>query len=291
MPNIRALLNIALVILLGVLGAVAFYEPGVDKPAGPEKLSALLAKDVDRIAISNTGSEPLLLIKKNNHWQLQASSLHNGDPLPANMWRVEKMSQLVEANVILKITVEEDKLAQFGLATPHLTATINDKTIAFGSQEPIKSRRYVKLDDSVYLIDNTLYMMFVATASALVDTALLPGNPVVTELRLPELTLTQHEGKWLSTPPVSVSYDIINTLIDEWRFAQALEIEPYHQQPALAPISLRLDNGVMISFALLQKEPEFVLARPELGLVYRFTKNTAERLLTLAKPDDATIKP
>ena len=57
--------------------------------------------------------------------------------------------------------------------------------------------------------------------------SILGENPQITELHLPNYHLQQNEGTWtlMSAAPenIDISPDALNTLVDNWEHAQALE--------------------------------------------------------------------
>jgi len=143
------------------------------------------------------------------------------------------------------------------------------------------------LGETVHLINETVYDRLIAAPGDWVGTALLPPDSRPLEIDLPGLKLAkQLDGRWVLTPPApDVSMDAVNTLIDEWTHAQALQVKPYETGAAQGKVLLHLQSSKNpIGFEIQARTPELILARPDAGVQYHLPAELAERLLKLPAP-------
>ena len=109
-----------------------------------------------------------------------------------------------------------------------------------------------------------------------------------------EFGLVQQAGKWQLTPPAAdVSQDDLNRWVDELRLATALAVQAASNRKPLAMIKVKLKDGSNVTLAVLQREPELVLARSDQQFEYQFAGDTAKRLLAppAAESNVTTDKP
>jgi hypothetical protein len=141
------------------------------------------------------------------------------------------------------------------------------------------------------------------------DPRTVTGNNNPGPTKTPARTLSRVEGHWtlreqadptgqaipgtpseaVSEPaaePISaLSGDDLSHWLDEWRYAQAIDITPLSQDklatkaPGMNRIGLHLQDREPIHFLIIATTPDLVLARPDTGLSYRFSPEQAHRLL------------
>ncbi|MEO5702434.1 MAG: DUF4340 domain-containing protein [Gammaproteobacteria bacterium] len=283
--NSRTLLNLALLILVGVGAMVVVYLPGLEKPAAQVALTTLNPTQVTRIQILRSGQPEIQLVKQGQGWIMTAPF-----KLPANAEHVGSLVALAQAPSLERFAVKPQDLDKFKLAEPRVRLRLNDTEIAFGDTEALAQRRYVLVGDTLHLVNEMVYDKLNATPTMWVSTMLLPPDSKLRELALPGMALIQQaDGHWNLTPHTTdVSMDAINTLIDEWTRAQALQVKPYESATAQGTVVMRLQASENpVSFEITARVPELVLARPESGVQYHLPAELAERLLKLPLPETA----
>lgn len=277
----RALLNVGLAAALLALVWVVWQEPGhAPKPAAV-KLTALAPAAIANIVISGNNG-PVTLAKKYGQWWLQ-------EPLkaPANPVRVENLLQVAEAESLSRFPAAGRDLAQFGLDKPTLRLRLNDTELSFGGVTPVGRQRYVLLGDTIHLINDNYLFGESADAAAYISRDLLPKDKDIAAIDLPVAKLTRGDkGEWTMTPAdKGVSQDAIRNVADAWREAQALRVAPYDRRPEQGAVAIRFTGGQSpLRYGIIAREPELILARPDLGMQYYLAADQAARLLTVAKP-------
>lgn len=283
MINSRTWLNIALLILVAAAALVMVYLPGLQKPAPPVTLSTLQPEQITRIHIQRDGQQDITLVKTQQGWRMTAPYT-----LPASEFHVQALLHFPQAASHTRIAAQGQDLSKFNLATPRVRLRLNDTDFTFGDNEPLSQRRYVLLGQTIHLIDDNDYYRLIAEPASWVSAAPLPDDAQIEELSLPAIRLTRRsDGRWSLTPSSDVSADAINTLLDEWRNAQALQVRAYTKdaaQGAHETVQVRLQNETL-QFAITARTPELILARPDAGVQYHFPEELAGRLLEVQRKE------
>lgn len=283
----RGLLNFALFIFVGGLGALVYFQPGLDKEQ-QATLTTLAAEKIQHIEISAQGAQTITLIKENNAWRITAPI-----QISANEFRIESILGLLGAQSHTQYKKTQVDLAKLKLDKPRYLIRFNDLSVALGDTEPLEGRRYVLIGDVVHLITDAYSHHLTEAISGFISLKLLPQNSRIVALTLPTLALTQTDGRWKLSPEQNVSADKTNVLVDAWRTASATRVEPWtetdvHQGKII--ISLK-DQPNAINYLILATSPELILARPDIGMAYHFDKAQAKALLLLPADNSAENPP
>lgn len=270
----RACLNLGLVVLLAGLALVIWLRPGQQSPEEAH-LTALDPVAITRITIRRAGHRAIVIERRNGQWWLSSPA-----KMPANDVRVNSLLNLALKTSDTKYKANELNLARYGLAEPQVVVTLNDQEVAFGNINPVSYRRYVLVEDTVYLISDDLYELETADAATYVTPRLLPQGVDITALKLPQVTLEQKEGgSWRQEPPRVLTETEIEALLIAWRDAQALRVAAYEEQPSQAQANVELGNSRELLFEVTAREPDLILARPDLGIQYHLPADAASSLL------------
>jgi hypothetical protein len=273
----RAWLNLTLLVLAVATASVAFYQPGINKPPSLPTLTQLAPEQITRIHITREGQEDITLIKHKQGWTM-ATPLR----IPANPLRVDALLRVAQVPSQSHFPVLGQKLSKFGLDPPRVRLRLNDTEIAYGAMEPLNHQRYVLTDNIIHLIFDTQQVYLTAAPTVWASNNLLPAGTKIDQLGLPDITLSrQKNGRWSSSPATpALSADNINALVDDWTYAQALQVRPYEGAATQGPITLHLRNiPAPVHFYIIARAPEFILARMDLGIQYHLPAQLADRLL------------
>lgn len=282
----RNLLNAGLFVAVAGLGALLYLDDPKDAPKAP--LTALKPADVTRIAIEHPGSPAIRLEKADGRWKLVA---------PVN---AETDSFEVSALVGLADTQRQGELADpgldyraLGLDPAAYRITLNDQTLDFGGDEPLKYRKYVRVNaDKVALIDNPATAAIDADYSDLVSKSLLPAGATITRLALPGLTIEKNAaGNWSSPEHAGAKPADLQAVVDAWSAAKSMWNASAKAAPDGAPApeaaTLTLADGSTLAFTVVARDPQFVIDRADLGLRYTLARTDVDKLLALPAPPAA----
>lgn len=280
----RAWLNVVILIAVVVLALFAFYQPSNhSEQTSQHALTSLNKAEVNDIEIRRAGKTTVRLQKQHQHWYM-----HEPIKVPASPYRIDTLLELLQQKSLSRYHVEPANLAKYGLQPPKAELQFGHITLALGEVDPLRGRRYVLLADQVHLIHDNYEFVVNASVKTYVDAALLPQQSAIEDLRLPDMQIRLQQGRWQISPPPAQSYsqDDIQSLIDEWRYGQALAVELLQRPRAIDPtatiISVTLKNQTTpLEFELIQQPEQTVLIRPELGIRYLLATGSANRLFTL----------
>lgn len=269
----RLWLNLGLLLLVLLLALLAYYQPGL-APEAPVKLTSLGAQQVTRLRIEQAGQAPLLLEKQAGKWHITQPV-----QMEANTLRVETVLRLAETESLARFPARD--LEKFKLDVPQLRVWLNDVSIAFGDSAPLGQQRYLLLDDTVHLVADEVYYYLSGGLPLFAANTLLPRDAQLQSLTLPGFSLSRADGRWRLDPSREVSMDDIVQFLDAWRGAQALQVTRYQGRPGQGRVTAVLQDGAALEFSILAREPELILARPDLGLQYHLGGGGGQRLLQL----------
>ncbi len=285
----RSWLNLALLFIVALLVALLVYEPGKEQvPA--TTLTTLKKADIDRMVIARHGGEALHFERREGMWWLVEPII-----VPANPVRLQAILQVAGAESLSHFPVEGRDLGDFGLVESPVRLTLNATELRFGGVSPLDQRRYVQVHERVHLIADGVFYDLVEPLSALVSRALLPPGVDIESVSVPAFAVSKTPaGEWRVQPPMeTVSADTVQRWLQGWRDAHALQVAPYTATAGLGNVVVHLSGqDTPLTWRIVKREPEWVLARPELGLQYHFGRAQAEELLHLMpmSPPDAAAR-
>ena len=264
-------LNLALLAAVIALGLVAYYKPQKSEPE--HKLSMLKAGDAKNIKVDIAGSAPLLLERAGSEWKLTAPVSARADG-----FQVQRLLEILDATS--KDRFPAMGLARYELNEPRARVTINQQAFAFGAINEMSREQYVATQDGIYPLALRYGATLPKNAWQLVSRQLFAPDEAPVAFDLGEFKLAQADGKWQLTPGAAdVGADDINRWVDDWRLAAALDVQPPSRKKPLTTVKLTLKNGTRITVAVLQREPQFVLARDDQEFEFLFVADAAKRLL------------
>ncbi len=276
----RLLVNLGLLALIAILATVAIVKPGKKEV----ELSPLLAVDpqgLTRVTLQN--KETLVFEKQDGQWRLTGPFA-----APVNQVRVGQLLDVAKAPSEANYPLKPDEAGQFGLDAPQAVLTLEDKTLQFGGTDPIKMRRYVRVDDTLHLVEDNFFHHLTAAATDYVDKRLIPEGAKIQEIQLPGMkALRNAEGRWTVEPASESSTDLAE-LASVWATSRAIDVKRMDPKVVGETIHIGLVEGAPIEFVIVKKSPELVLGRRDLGLQYEVTSETSRELLNQPKPKSQT---
>lgn len=280
------MLNIGLALIVLALALVLMFEPG--KQPAPEKirLTTLQQDDITHIHLHREQQPDIVLEKRGQAWFMLEPY-----QLAANDFRVKSIMQLAAAESHYQYDTASIDLAKFDLKTPSTSVTFNHSlSLELGNSDPIKRLRYVKNGPTLHLITDNVYYNLIATVTSYLSYQLLPPESKFNKLELPRFSMQLEQGRWTVTPrPKGLSTDSITELLNEWRYAQALEIEEYTDPKTPAQFKIHLQGQTHpINFTLMQEEDDHYLIRHDLKLKYKISEELAKNLQELPPPEALT---
>jgi hypothetical protein len=273
----RILTNLLLLtIVLGLLALVLWEHRTTPQPV-TTRLLALEAAAIHTLHIDRPGQAALILQRQaNDAWRMLSPIT-----IEASGFRIESLLRISQLSSLGSFPATEANLADYRLAEPLVTLTLNDQyRLDFGGQTALDHRRYVRLDDTIHIVPDTLFYHLIGEPQGFIAHRLLPEGMRITAITLPGLRLVHEAGQWQAHPPEALrSVDQIQSLLDAWRHAGVIQVRPYDGQEGPS-IYIELEDA-SLKFLLTEHQGEPVLARPDLGIQYHLSQASAEPMLRL----------
>ncbi len=269
----RTLLNIALLLVVALLGAYAYLDSRQQAPEQRPRLVPLAPEEISRIEIAHN-QRRIELRKDGERWRM----LHPID-IDANAFRIDTLLNMLDTASHATYAASTLALEKYGLADPATSVRFNDIAVYFGIVNPINDYRYVRSGDSVHLIDDHFYPLLSSQTGTLVARELLGSDAEIEKLELPDHTLYRDDNdRWHSDK--ELGGDAISETLYQWRNGQAFGVHNYMPRKSLGNISVHLAGRTEpVRFIVSDRDPWLIIARPELDLEYHFNPEFYDRLL------------
>lgn len=277
----RTHLNLLLLVAVAGLGAGVYFGQKKEEPAVP--LTALKPDTLTRIALEHPGHPKVVLEKQGSAWKIVEPVKADTDEL-----EVSALTNLATLGAKRKLPLSEVKLAELGLEPPAYRIALNDVTLDFGAQEPIEARRYVLTGGEVALVDDPASAALDADYSDLVAKPPVPEAAEIAKIELPSgvsVVLGADGKRWEAAPlQPDISADAPQKLAHAWKDARAMWMAadlPESSQGETVKITLK--DGRELRFVVAERDPQVVLANPDLKVRYVMSKALETELLQLRK--------
>lgn len=269
-------LNLILLAMIAALVALAWLEPGKEEPK-THTLGELDENAVDRITLK--GKDTLVFEKRQGRWWLSAPFA-----APANEIRIRQLLDIAKSESEAQYPLKSDELAKYELDKPKAELTVGTLHLIFGGYEPIDMRRYVRIGDTLHLVNDDFSHHLSASATDFVEKKLLPDGAQLNELFLPGLKASKgQDGKWVFEPPNNAA-EGIGDLLNAWTQARAIDVKRLEQPTQGDIIRIGFSDHAPVEFVILQREPDLILARTDWGLQYQIAGESTKALLSLQVP-------
>jgi len=281
----RTLLNLILACVALLLGLVVFYLPGLEEGPVAPPISDLSADSISSIRVTRKERMPLTFSKTASGWQLLQEQA-----LPASEFQLRSLLGIPGTRPARSYPVSALDLGSAGLEPPQATLLLDDTLIIIGNSEPLERKRYIRLDDTVYLVNDIYQHLINADWTNFIERRLLPENAALQGIELPGLNLTLSDDRqWQLSPAESdENATAIQALVAQWQAANATYIRRYDGTATSASITLTFsDDTDAVTLFINEQQAELVLARPDWGLQYHLPANMRNTLLGLATPETA----
>lgn len=271
-------LNIVLFIVAIVLASIIYFSD--EKDTALDRLTAIDITSINNVTITHNKNQILFVKQKNSTWHITSPI-----SIAANDFRINSILKLLNAPVHKQYPANTLDLNSIGLKTPTTSLQLNELRFDFGITNPATNLRYVRLNNSIFTIEDVYYPLLSSHFGSLVSLKLLPENNElvnggIKKLILLNQTIAKNEkGLWVSN--AGISADKIAETIDYWLHKQAFAVHEYLPREELGEIFIYLKNRKQpLSYLVTDIEPWLIIARPELGLEYHLDIEAYKQLLT-----------
>ncbi len=271
----RTWVNLILLGLTVILALAVTFKP--DQESEPAMtVTDLEPTEITQITIQRLAKAEIRLVRQDSGWRLKAPI-----EIAANQIQVNTLLQLARKESLARYSVKELDLTVYGLKPVLSNIMLNSIDINIGAPNPVTGRRYLKIDDSVHLIDDDLYDIYFTEAASYAATRLLPLRHEIRRLSLPGLELSKTSSNhWeVSSADRGTPSKEPRIVVENWQNASAHWVQTYDGAETLAEVTVTLMDGQVLHFIATAIQPQLVLARPELQLQYHLSADRSVHLL------------
>ena len=272
----RWLINYLLFTLIIIFTWIGLKYPiREDQKIIRNSITQMRPQDITRIKIE-TADAVIRLQKKGSRWLIT-------DPIQwfGNNITAERLTTLATLEATSELPRDQIKLSTLGLSIPRAVVMLNDQSIYFGNTNQIGNRRYLLVDDKVYLSSDIHFPFIAQGLSGLVDGRLLPASLDVKSIKSASFSLQKQSSNWISDNPGHPP-EAIQALLRNWQTLPASAIRAYDDSHTpLHKVIVTSEKTGTIEFFVLSIQPEIILARPDLKLQYHFPEHQYYTLLSL----------
>lgn len=284
----RTLTNIILLVVL--LALAGFYVFKNNQPADTNRLTQLSLDEINTIRIPREDNFEIILQKKISTTNEATWFMIKPYSIKAHQFRVNTLLSLTQTPVTESYDSKPLNLSHYALDKPRARIVFNSTEILFGATNPLNNKRYFLSNHKLTLLDDQIYPLVSSQAATFVDLNLLHEKDI-SSISLPDLKIFKTEdGHWNSSSTNSsknnLTADKIQSLLDNWRHAQAFAVHRYMPRKQLGKIEITTADS-MITFELSDNDPWLIIARADLGIEYHMDSSLAKSLLT--PPTDSTM--
>jgi hypothetical protein len=280
----RWIINYVLVVLIVIFtyvgnryGVTTGYQP-------QQRITTLKPADIQIIGIQ-TADATLSLHRDAQGWLIEA-------PIrwPANSINIERLLSIVNSETDSRLSADEISLATLGLQFPQAVLSLNDLQLLFGATNNIGERRYIMIEETVFLLPDIHMPFFSQGLTGIVDRRLLPGRYRLESLKLSEFDIGRDANdSWQVIGEEGFEPDQIINLLSNWQELDATRIKPFDtgampRQKLVASLA----DGSSYEYFVLSIDPELVIAHPQIGLQYHFPANLYYQLISLRRNETSS---
>lgn len=279
----RWLLNLLLLTLVVGIALFLHFRPQDEVQSAKDfEVSALKMADFTNAKVEFPAQAPVAFEKVDGFWRMTAPYKSRADQMS-----VQRILSIIAARTKVKLPATD--LTKYGLDNPLLKLKLTDAgathEFAFGTYNPVTEEQYVGFKDAVYLLPGSYSEAASTQPIELVDKRPLTVAEAKQIVGLDLGRLEQWEeirlnvdvddqGKWqVSAPKAKPTQNEMNEWLEfSWKQSQATSVEFYtpDRKATYPSFELKLKNGKKVHFDKLQESPEYLLARPDEGIIYHF---------------------
>jgi uncharacterized protein DUF4340 len=272
----RRRLNLALVVIVAALAALALFRPGHKQAADVTPLVAD-SRGFTSIRVAVAGRPEVDLKREGEVWSLTAPLQWRADEV-----QVQDFLDSLDAPVADHFPAKGVDLSKYGLDKPLVKMWLDGTEYDLGDQQPVDKERYVLVGGEIKIIDDYIFYRVARDAYGWVDKQLLPDGAHITALQLPHATLTSDaKGAWSIAPadktltPADFSH-----FVQTWQQARATGVVAIGGGKPEGEVSIQLAGAAApLRFQILDDPDYLVLARPDLHLEYQMELSRSSALL------------
>ena len=280
----RLILNLVLVFVVSALILFVIYGPDKTGQLTYKQISDINLDEISRIEIQHNKKQKILIHKNDSGWIIQKPFTYRADE-----FRVLSLLSIAHQNSFTSFDVKENELDKYGLKKPAYTWILDNIRFSFGTTDPLNFRRYVKINNTVHLLEDEKYRFLAQDAVKFSSKILLPPQKTIVKLSTNDFSLYKNSQQhWVLSPDNKlISTDEKNRLIETWRQIQARDVSKIENitDPGLQTVIIEFKDKTQMTLYLVENKEQLFFIRNDLGLKIEISKSNANDLFVL-RPDN-----
>lgn len=275
----QLILNLFLFLIVIALASIIYFSE--EQSSQLERLTDINLDNITTITIQHNKNTVSINKTGGQYWEITQPI-----NVTANNFRINSILKLLNAPVHNKYTSAEIDSKKTGLDKPETTIQFNRQIIAFGITNPATNLRYIKLNNTIYTIEDVYFPLISSHFSTLVSLNLLPADSKPAKLILMNQTIFKDEkGRWRSN--IDISADNVAKTLEHWTHDQAFGVHQYLQRKELGEVFIYITSSPQpIRYQITDIDPWLVIARPEIGLEYHLDIEAYDKLISPTDSND-----
>ena len=269
----RWFLNLGLLIVLAGLGAGIWWTRHERARVVP--FAGVSADQVNRIEAEGARGQHLVLERQGDSW-------HIAQPMraPASPVYMDQLLRLLTGPAYRHFTTNRPDPKSSGLASPKLRIRFAGRTLAVGRIEPLSRRRYVALDDQIYLVTDGVTPVVRSGWWNFIDRRLLADEKAsLTSIEVDDTRVVREPGEGWRTETGNLP-EKAGDFARRWQQAAATLVKPWTgATPEGTAVTLILSDGGRRNLLAVSEAHDRLLVDTDRGLAYSFVKADWLKLL------------
>ncbi len=281
----RWLVNLLMLLLVVGIATFLHLKPQHKAVSNLVEISTLKMGGFDAVKAEFPTKAPTVFEKQNGYWVMRKPYAARADQLS-----VQRILSIIAATTATKLPLQD--AAKYGLDQPSLKLTLSGSqgthVFSFGTFNPVTEEQYVGYQNQVFLLSGQYGEAAATQPIEMVDKMPLASTERKQLAGFDLAHLEQWEenalkvqlgsdGKWTANDPkAKPTQNEMNEWMDfSWVQAQAKSVEFYtpDRKQTYPSFEVLLRDGKKVHFDKIQESPEYLLARPDEGIIYHFAND------------------
>ncbi len=263
----RILINLFLFIVVITL---ALFLINTEKQTDEIKIvqiSTIAEQDIHHITIVRNGEIKIEFRKQKKSWKMLLPYT-----APAHPTRIHAILNLLTTQSSNQLSVDDVDLSQLELDSPKVSLHLNDHVFDFGNINPLDETRYVRFNDKIHTIVDSLFYQLSTNASFFINPKIITDVSTIISIQTPDYTLHKSSDDWLLDPQPVTETITANSLFNGWQQLEANTVQLLIQTESSGLINIELDDGSKINLDIISPAPDLILGHNKLNLQYHFNE-------------------
>lgn len=271
----RWLVHIVLLFIIGTASAFLYWRPPSSGSA--QALTSIQPAQVRQVALRWPDGRQIALAQQDSQWRMTAPWQAPADAFPV-------LRLLTVLSAVPRARLDASSPQRFGLQNPTAELTVDGLSFRFGDINAITQEQYLQFGNDIYAIELRHGAALPKDSAALLRRRLLAPGEEPLAMELPGFRISKQDGRWQLHPASeAMGQEALQAFIDGWRHGIAARAEPRGNAPPIGTVTVQVKDHAPLRFGILARSPDVILARDDLGLAFRFSRDAGESLLVIKK--------